>query len=164
MRRASSLLSSLVFAFAATGCGGDDGEQKLEDLDPGNRHFHTAANADVFAGPPPLRVQFRADAFRASGPVHYRWKFDDGTFSQGQTPTHTFTKPGSYGVIMDARTAETNDRQTLILGVWPRKVWERAGRIRLTGRFIRRVQQDQRDRTARRKLAQINSARRRALE
>ena len=65
--------------------------------------------------------------------VIYRWRFDDGTTSQEQNPTHSFTRAGYYTVILDARDEDgNNDRQTFLLGVWPGQQWSKAQRTPLT--------------------------------
>ena len=86
-----------VFAVAllVTACGGDE--------DSGGGTFDVSGNADQFAGPTPLLARFTAKSKNAKGDVIYRWRFDDGTTSEEQTPTHTFRRAGYYAVILDAR-------------------------------------------------------------
>jgi hypothetical protein len=140
-------------ALLISACGGDD--------DGGGGTFSVSANADRFAGPTPLISRFTAKAKNANGDVIYRWRFDDGTISEQQNPTHTFARAGYYTVIIDARDEDgNNDRQTLLLGAWPPKQWTEAQRTPLTkesARVAQRVQQrrtDARHREIREKLHQ----------
>ena len=78
----------------------------------------------------------------------YRWRFDDGTTSQEQNPTHTFPRAGYYTVILDAIDEEgNNDRQTFLLGAWPPQQWSKAQRTPLTKKGARDAQQIQQERT-----------------
>ena len=86
----------------------------------GGGNFDVTGNADQFAGPTPLISRFTASAKNANGDVAYRWRFDDGTTSEEQNPTHTFPRAGYYTVILDACDEDgNNDRQTFLLGAWP---------------------------------------------
>ena len=65
-------------------------------------------------------MRFTAKSKNAKGDVIYRWRFDDGTTSQEQNPTHSFPRAGYYTVILDVRDEDgNNDRQTFLLGAWP---------------------------------------------
>jgi hypothetical protein len=146
VNRSRFLKPLLVLAalFAATlalaACGGDDGG--------GDGTFGVKGNADRFAGPTPLISRFTADAKNASGDVIYRWRFDDGTVSQQQNPTHTFKRAGYYTVILDARDESgNNDRQTFLLGAWPQKQWADAQRTPLTKKGALQAQRVQQRRT-----------------
>jgi PKD domain len=145
------LAATVAAAVFVTACGGDD--------NGGGGTFDVSGNADHFAGPTPLVSRFTAKSKHAKGDVIYRWRFDDGTTSTEQNPTHTFPRAGYYTVILDARDETgTNDRQTFLLGAWPPKQWAEAQRTPLTkkgARYAQRVQQartDARHRDIRKKL------------
>jgi hypothetical protein len=134
----------LAAAFAAalfvTACGGDD--------EGGGGNFDVSGNADQFAGPTPLNARFTAESKNAKGDVLYRWRFDDGTTSQEQNPTHSFPRPGYYTVTLDAIDEEgNNDRQTFLLGAWPPRQWASAQRSPLTKKGARDAQRIQQART-----------------
>jgi hypothetical protein len=80
--------------------------------------------------------------------VHYRWRFDDGTQSEEQNPTHSFPRAGYYTVILDARDESGNNtRQSLLLGAWPPKQWAEAQTRPPTKEYAVRTQAVQRKRT-----------------
>jgi hypothetical protein len=142
--RLPKLLLVLAAGFAAAlfvaACGGDDGG--------GGGTFKVTGNADRFAGPTPLISRFTAKSQHADGDVIYRWRFDDGTTSEEQNPTHSFKRPGYYTVILDARDeAGHNDRQTFLLGAWPAKQWAEAQQQPLTRKSAREAQRAQQART-----------------
>jgi hypothetical protein len=160
MVKACLLIGLLVAVSLSAGCGGDDDKnsndnksaaQKVKDPYPKRKFFHTYAEAAPFAGPTPVKSKFTITPFRASGRVRYRWRFDDGTTSREQNPTHTFKRAGTYRVIVDARDEKNHtDRWNLILGVWPPKVWNR-GVQGLSKADIRERQRDQARRTVKRR-------------
>jgi hypothetical protein len=129
----------------AGGCGAGD--------DPKGGKFDVRGNVDHFAGPTPLVSRFSAEAKHATGKVIYRWRFDDGTTSGKQATTHSFRRAGYYQVILDARDESgNNDRETFLLGAWPRKQWTEAMNTHLTPERARAAQLVQNRRTnARRK-------------
>ena len=134
----------LAAAFAAalfvTACGGDD--------KGGGGNFDVSGNADQFAGPTPLISRFTAKSKNAKGDVIYRWRFDDGTTSEEQNPTHSFPRPGYYTVILDALDEDgNNDRQTFLLGAWPPQQWAEAQRTPLTKKGAQDAQKVQQART-----------------
>ena len=138
------VLLAFAVALAATlsiaACGGDE--------DGGGGNFDVSGNADRFAGPTPLVSRFTAKSKNADGDVIYRWRFDDGTTSTEQNPTHTFRRAGYYTVILDARDESgNNDRQSFLLGAWPPKQWTRAQQTPLTREGARRAQRVQQRRT-----------------
>ncbi len=47
-----------------------------------------------------------------SGPVSYRWDFGDGGSSTAVSPTHTYTAPGTYTVVLTATGGELQDVAT----------------------------------------------------
>jgi hypothetical protein len=144
-------------ALAIAACGGDDGG--------GNGNFDVSGDADRFAGPTPLVSRFSADAKNASGDVIYRWRFDDGTTSEEQNPTHTFKRAGYYTVILDARDESgNNDRQTFLLGAWPPQQWAEAQRSPLTKKGALQAQRVQQRRTDARQAEIRRALRQRARE
>lgn len=144
-------------ALAMAACGGDDGG--------GNGNFDVSGDADRFAGPTPLVSRFSADAKNASGDVIYRWRFDDGTTSEEQNPTHTFKRAGYYTVILDARDESgNNDRQTFLLGAWPPQQWAAAQRTPLTKKGALQAQRVQQRRTDARQAEIRRALRQRARE
>src|SRR6266516_2701132 len=109
-RRLLSLVGFLAVAAAivvvlSVTTGGDSGNnnKSKDDPQPNNPRFHTKAVADHYGGPVPLTVRFNVKPFNTHGQVQYRFHFDDGTASTTKSPVHTFTKPGYYQVLMDAR-------------------------------------------------------------
>jgi hypothetical protein len=97
--------------------------------------------------------------------VIYRWRFDDGTTSEEQNPTHTFKRAGYYTVILDARDENgNNDRQTFLLGAWPPEQWATAQRTPLTKRGALQAQRVQQRRTDQRHLEIRRQLRERARE
>ncbi|MGA7205030.1 MAG: PKD domain-containing protein, partial [Specibacter sp.] len=143
--RLFKLFVVLAAAFAAAlfvaACGGDD-------KGGGGGTFNVSGNADQFAGATPLVTRFTAKSKNATGDVIYRWRFDDGTTSQEQNPTHSFPRPGYYTVILDAHDEEgNNDRQTFLLGAWPPQQWASAQRTPLTQRGAGDAQRAQQART-----------------
>jgi hypothetical protein len=173
MRKVFLLLGLLAVASLTGGCGGDDkssaeksdaqktAAKKLKDPFPDRHFFHMYADADRYAGAPPLKINFKAQAYRASGPVSYSWRFDDGTTSREQNPTHTFKQAGTYRVIVDAKEEQKkklNDRWNLVVGVWPKKVWNAKGEPgTLSKENIAKLQRDQKRRTNRR-IRQLKAA------
>ena len=159
--RPSKMLFVLAAALSAAlfvgACGGDEG---------GNGGtFKITGNADRFAGPTPLISRFTADAKNAKGDVIYRWRFDDGTTTEEQNPTHTFPRAGYYTVILDARDEDgNNDRQTFLLGAWPPKQWTEAQRTPLTKEGARNAQKVQQERTDARHREIREQLRKRARE
>jgi PKD domain len=147
----------LVATLTIAACGGDD--------DGGGGDFDVTGNADRFAGPTPLISRFTANSKNASGDVIYRWRFDDGTTSEEQNPTHTFKRAGYYTVILDARDESgNNDRQTFLLGAWPPKQWAEAQRTPLTKQSAVQAQRVQQRRTDARHAEIRRALRERARE
>jgi hypothetical protein len=110
-----------------------------------------------------LTVKFSSSSGHAKGDVAYRWRFDDGTFSYEKNPTHTFKKPGYYLVILDARDADANNvRQSLLLGAWPPKQWQRAQRSPITRQGAIHTQRVQQGRTDVRRAQTYREARQKA--
>ncbi|MBP7848426.1 PKD domain-containing protein [Patescibacteria group bacterium] len=53
-------------------------------------------SADPVVGTVPLAVQFSAETVGTFDRI--KWDFGDGTFGEGEEPTHTYTKPGRWVV------------------------------------------------------------------
>jgi hypothetical protein len=148
---------TLVVPVFVASCGDEDGG--------GNGTLKVRGNADQFAGPTPLVSRFTADAKNAKGDVAYRWRFDDGTTSREQNPTHRFLKAGYYTVILDARDeAGYNDRQTFLLGAWTPQEWGRARETPLTAERAKQAQRIQQRRTDARLRALRKQYQKRARE
>jgi hypothetical protein len=134
------LLAVLATALIAAGCGGDDKKS--------GGSLTADASADHFAGPVPLNVRFSAKAHHTTGKVLYRWRFDDGTSSYDQNPTHSFPRAGYYTVILDVRDESGNNtRQSLLLGAWPPKQWAAAQHTPLTKKRALQTEKVQQART-----------------
>jgi hypothetical protein len=162
-----SVLAVLAAALLVAACGGDKKKRdtKVPDPNPDNTVFHVGADADRFGGAAPLTVYFYSTPYHATGKVHWRWRFDDGTISEQQNPGHTFKKPGYYQVLMEARDSKGSDAWNLILGVWPNEVWE-AGRVTgpAAGASLKKVQRAQENRTGLRRRQQAERSKQRAAQ
>src|SRR6267378_41202 len=61
-------------------------------------------------GPAPLVVQFTDESTSGSSPIASRtWSFGDGATSTAQSPSHTYTAPGSYTVSLIVRSSSGSD-------------------------------------------------------
>lgn len=67
-------------------------------------------SAIPLAGPPPLLVGF-TDASTGT-PTAWNWSFGDGSFSEVQTPSHTYTGLGAYSVALNATNAGGSNTNT----------------------------------------------------
>ena len=131
----------LALVLIGTGCGGSDNKK-------GSGTLSMTVDADRFAGPTPLNVKFSVKPKNEDGKTHFRWRFDDGTQSEDQNPTHSFPRPGYYTVIVDARDESGNNtRQSLLLGAWPPKQWATAQTKPLTKKGAIHTQKVQQGRT-----------------
>jgi hypothetical protein len=134
------VLGLVAIVPVAAGCGGSDKKK--------GGKLTASASADHFAGPVPLNVRFSAKAGHSQGKVLYRWRFDDGTSSEQQNPTHSFPRAGYYTVIVDVRDESGyNTRQSLLLGAWPTKQWAAAQHTPLTKKRALSTQRIQQKRT-----------------
>jgi hypothetical protein len=116
-----AVVAVVVFA------GGDDKKNKLFDADPDNPNFHVAGVAERYAGAAPMKIKFAAQPFHASGKVRWFWRFDDGAVSTERYPEHYFKEPGYYQVLVDGQDAKGDvDRMNVFIGIWPRKLWDKA--------------------------------------
>ena len=167
----ASLMAVIVAALLIAACGGDDsaktGGTGVNDPNPDNDKFHVGATGSRFGGPSPLTVNFFSKPYHAKGPVHWRWRFDDGTTSEEQNPAHVFNRPGYYQVLMEARDATGQDAWNLIVGVWPPDVWE-AGSKKTSGPInvtsIKKLQKAQSARTGQRRREQLAKSKKRAAQ
>ncbi len=79
----------------------------------------------VFTAEGPTRLEVgqeatftaRANEEEATGPVMYRWDFDDGTTATGATVTHRFEQPGNYTLTLTGSNPGSTDRQLLTVTV-----------------------------------------------
>jgi hypothetical protein len=137
-----ALVPGVALILFGAGCGGDDNKKS------GTGTLSVSADADRFAGPTPLNVKFSAKPKNAVGEVHYRWRFDDGTQSEEDNPSHSFPRAGYYTVILDARDESGNNtRQSLLLGAWPPRQWATAQTKPLTKKSAINTQKVQQHRT-----------------
>jgi hypothetical protein len=155
MRKALILIGLFPLALLSAGCvggGSDDSpNKKAGDPQPHNPEFHLKTDANPYNGPVPLKVKFSSRPFNASGDVLYSWRFDDGTTSKEQNPTHTFTQAGFYQVIMTAEDEKKHtDSWNLILSALPPKDYY-ATHQNPSAAEIRKTLRDQTRRTAKRR-------------
>jgi PKD repeat protein len=62
------------------------------------------------SGDAPLTVQFTDESTAGSSPITARtWHFGDGDSSTATNPSHTYTVPGSYTVVLGVSTADGED-------------------------------------------------------
>lgn len=71
-------------------------------------------NADPLVGYAPLSVTFTDLSYSAT---EWNWDFGDGTVSNGQNPTHTYSQAGSYTVILTAINEYGQDTQSRVITV-----------------------------------------------
>lgn len=62
------------------------------------------------------RVTFSATA-TGDDPVSYSWSMGDGTTSSASSPSHTFSRPGTYTVALEASNEFGSDSRTMTLTV-----------------------------------------------
>jgi PKD repeat protein len=72
-------------------------------LPPGQ--LAVACQAEPREGTVPLNVKFNAQASGGNGAFDYLWDFGDGGTSTQVNPSHLFTVPGAYNVIVRASSA-----------------------------------------------------------
>lgn len=71
-------------------------------------------NADPLVGYAPLSVTFTDLSYSAT---EWNWDFGDGTVSNGQNPTHTYSQAGSYTVTLTAINEYGQDTQSRVITV-----------------------------------------------
>ena len=86
-------------------------------LPPGR--LSLTCQADIREGPVPLTVKFGAQASGGTGVFDFFWDFRDGGTSTQVTPSHTFTVPGTYDVIVRATSGGIVDTCTRTVTVLP---------------------------------------------
>lgn len=64
----------------------------------------------------PLKVQFKDSSLAGSGTIEkWQWDFGDGTLSAEQNPSHTYTSPGTFTVILKVTNSDgCSDARTKI--------------------------------------------------
>jgi PKD domain len=121
----------LVLACAlAGGCGGDDTyhappkslpggavaipispdspKAKIKNVQP----LVVWAEGGPFSGKAPLTVKFESDLFGGTPPLTVTWDFGDGEKSSEESPTHTYTKSGTYAVRLDVSDSRQKEPDT----------------------------------------------------
>lgn len=63
-----------------------------------NENTHASFSADQTSGSAPLTVRFTDTS--TGNPTSWKWEFGDGTSSNDQNPTHTYSGPGEYTVAL----------------------------------------------------------------
>lgn len=61
-------------------------------------------------------VRFSSNV-RGDTPMEYSWDFGDGSTGSGDSPTHTYSEPGTYTVTLDASNNVGEDSRTLSITV-----------------------------------------------
>ncbi len=92
-----------------------------------------ALSATPSSGPAPLTVGFQSSISGAVEPVAYSWEFGDGGTSSLPSPSHTYTKPGTYTAnlyVRDARGLEQNASLTIAVAIAPFQVSATASLLR----------------------------------
>ncbi len=90
---------------------------KVTGSNPGNKAPDARPDASPASGAAPLRVQFGSSkSSDDTGISSYAWDFKDGNKTTGSSPVHTFTKPGTYKVVMTATDKDglTNSRIVIV--------------------------------------------------
>lgn len=82
----------------------------------GNRAPDSRPSASTVSGVAPLKVQFgKGKSSDDKGIASYKWNFMDGNTSTDPNPSHTFTKPGTYKVILSIRDQEGLENARIII-------------------------------------------------
>ncbi len=82
----------------------------------GNRPPDSRPSASTISGVAPLKVQFgKGNSSDDKGIASYKWYFMDGTTSTDPNPSHTFTKPGTYKVILSLHDQEGLENGRIII-------------------------------------------------
>jgi PKD repeat protein len=87
---AQALVAAAAVAFMSPACSDDE---------IGN----VTVLAEPTEGEAPLTVEFLARTGGEDIGFTYQWDFGDGSTSEEQDPTHTYTEPGEYYVDLDVR-------------------------------------------------------------
>jgi hypothetical protein len=86
-------------------------------LPPGQ--LSLSCQADIREGRVPLTVKFGAQASGGTGVFDFFWDFRDGGTSTQVTPSHTFTAPGTYDVVVRATSGGIVDTCTRTVRALP---------------------------------------------
>lgn len=99
--------------FSATNCGGTD----VESFPITVSGATAQPNLSIVSLTPSMTsakvgevIRFNSEV-RGTAPISYRWNFGDGSTSNAATPTHSYTTPGTYTVILEAQNASGIDRR-----------------------------------------------------
>jgi PKD repeat protein len=71
-----------------------------------NRVPRIAITANPLVGVVPFDVSFQAAGDGGDAPVNYLWTFGNGNSSTAANPTHRYTAPGTYTVVLSATDAD----------------------------------------------------------
>ena len=105
MKKTWLLMSIFASAMVAAGLAGCP---TVEEVGP-----VADFEADVTSGPAPLTVQFTDLSNPGDLPIStWRWIFGDGMLSQESSPTHIYTKEGTYTVSLTVSTTSQTDTET----------------------------------------------------
>ena len=86
-------------SLTATGPGGSDTETKIAYISVDEPAPVADFSATPLTGDAPLLVSF-TDQSTGGAATSWLWNFGDGTTSNLQNPTHTYTKSGPYAVLL----------------------------------------------------------------
>ena len=102
--------------FSATNCGGTDVESYQLAVTGATPPPATPTLSIVSLTPSPAsatvgeNIRFSADV-RGTAPISFRWNFGDGNTSTAAAPSHVYSTPGTYTVILEAQNASGIDRR-----------------------------------------------------
>lgn len=85
---------------SASGFNGGSGVIILKYLTTGVPFPTAHATPNTTTGLTPLSVNFTVDS--SDNVTEWNWSFGDGTYSNDTSPTHTFSNPGNYTIILNA--------------------------------------------------------------
>jgi gliding motility-associated-like protein len=106
----TSSISNIVAGVYSVTVKDNNGCSKASGATVGQiNNVNASFTASVMAGGAPLNVSF---ANTSTGAETYSWDFGDGSTSTSANPTHTFTKDGTYEVVLTATHNGTCEDQT----------------------------------------------------
>src|SRR4030095_14878325 len=76
-----------------------------------------SCQAEPRQGVVPLAVKFTAQASGGNGTFDFTWDFGDGDTSRQVTPSHTYTRPGTYTARVRATSADRTEDCTRTVSV-----------------------------------------------
>ena len=96
----------------ATNWDGEEEEEKVDYITATTAVLPPVAefSATPLSGTAPLTVNFTDQS--ANTPTSWSWTFDDGGNSANQNPSHNYTTPGVYTVVLTAMNAAGSDTET----------------------------------------------------